>query len=507
MFLKPRTFLFIALFQIALGIGLIMGGILQPCEVSFYSWIFRQGENAKYVSLVDNGIDPQGVIQMTPYQYSEPPPVPILSLDKQSCAPCFATYPPEPMDLTVLFYQLRNHGVRNIGILAPFVWQKTPDEVVTNALSYEIISYPHARIGRTLSLSARDSILPKEWSKLVLPQTQYAGDISKIPPANKLYGETPQITQELHPVPSIIENDDLFVTLAKNEQTDKSMPLFIRWNQQILPTFPLLIALDALNLSLADVHVYFGGALRLGDRAPIAIDESARINLRPGLKSELLSPTDILSSLREGQQTPDNKNAHASLPENAITVLVAEAPLGANQVSDSVLLTGKTIKNLLSTLTPNPPLAIHPVSDTIQWIILLDLLVIALWALRFRGWLRQGILSSCILIIPLIALYEWMQHGEWLPVTPGLSALIVICLASHFIHPPKIDEEDEDNDNDRESSPPHSTKKEYVKKEGEPSMPEPEQDYEEPSEIPIPQTKAKNKSKEKTRQKKSQTRQ
>lgn len=481
--LKVRSLTLIALFQIILGAGILAGGLCSKWDALFYFWLFRSNNAEEYADLQYKGENEEGTISIQPYKRTELPRIPIISIDKNSSMEAFSNYPAQPMDWAVIFYRLRNLGVDHIGILSPLVWDEHPNDIVTEALSHELKAFPSWKIGKTLSLSARESLLPKQWEQQALSKDQYVGNTKKLPSANKFYGETPQLSEDIAIVPSIIENDDLF-SPASHQQ---SMPLFIRWQDSILPTLPLLIALDAMHLTTKDIYVHFGGSLRLGNKINIPIDEIGRIPLSLATRDDQLDLSSVISEnspIAKHTELTDKQKTFLHSLSSAPAILIAEAPLGAETPHQSAFLTARTIKNLFPDIQPCAIKTLHPVSLWIQWILLIDVLVIGFWALRFRGWVRWSLLSFCIGIIPVIALYKWISSTEWLPLTPYIVSVAFLFLLKRFL---PSDKDDDELPEEKEIQPEKATSPRH-------SIPAPEHDFTEPDEVPIPKQNGKSKS-------------
>ena len=479
--LKIRILTFIALFQIVLGAGILAGGFLSSWDARFYFALFQSENSGGYASMEYKGENDAGIISVLPYKKEQLPSIPVISVDKKSSTESFSTYPAQPMDWAVLFFRLRNMGVDHIGVLSPMVWEEAPNEIVSEALSHELELFKSARIGKKLGLSARESILPEQLSELVLGKDQYVGETKNIPSANKFYGEPPQLAKTTSIVPSVIENDEAF--LASSSTANQSMPLFIRWNQSIVPTLPLLVTLDSMNLDLKDIYVHFGENLRLGENINIPIDETGRIYLssEPGI--EMIDLSSILSEdSPRAVESANRKEIARKILSSSPCVLVAEAPMGAESADASAFIAARTIKNLCSSIKPCPIIELNPVSVWIQWVLLIDILVIGFWAFQFKGWIRWALLSFCIGIIPIIASYKWISCTEWLPLTPCIASIAVLFLVKRFI--PLIRKDNEESEEENENTPPAHTSSLH-------SIPAPEHDFDEPEEVPIPKQKGK----------------
>ncbi len=87
----------------------------------------------------------------------------------------------------------------------------------------------------------------------------------------------------------------------------------------------------------------------------------------------------------------------------------------------------------------------------VQWIIVLDVLLLSVWALRFQRRGRFITWGLCILFVPFIAWYLFSAHDTWFPVMTPITAVLCVALACSLfpqLPPPSRDAEDEDEEDD-----------------------------------------------------------
>ncbi len=472
--LSFRSFIYLALFNLAIGVFLVLGCFTDAAHEWCYQWPVRWFYGDDYMSFQVNGLDPSGNFKATPFDYSTPAEIPVITLNEESVLNTFASYPPAPMDLAVLFYQLRTQGIDKLVLMSPLVWEQKPGPVVSEAVMNELTSYKTLVVGQALTLSARGDLFPKEWQGIVLSPDQFAGDSSKLPPANKLFGETPQLPVHRWATPSIIENDSLFRELPREKL---SAPLFVRWGDAVLPTLPLMAALDILDLQLAEVHVQFGGMLRLGDKKIIPIDSSGRIQLRPGTDAVSLPLSDVvtLEGLPQVVQSTSMNPVKAML-ENAACVLVEEPSPSTSGISQEALLAARTIRNLISGISEQPPMFFPQSTALTQWILLIDILLVAVFSLHFGGMIRRTLLGIAATAPILASVILFAHDYEWFPFIPPLAAVLLVVTCSPFIKPVII--ASNGNNLSEESQLDSETPT--------PAMPTSEPEFHEPDAIPIP---------------------
>lgn len=464
--ISPRTIIFVALFNLAIGFGLVMGWLFGTGNLFFYETPVRYIYQNQSLSIEEKGFDDEGNIVFVPYNYNPCPQIPLVAMHREAAESSFSTVPPGPMDWAVLLFQLHNtHGVSNICISAPLVWKDVPIELATYALTDTFQSFTHTTIGKALTLSARSADMPKEWGALALKENQYIGDTGKLPPGNKLFGEDGPDFTHCVTAPSHVENEDLF---HATPQDTLSAPLFIRWDKSVLPTSNLLSALFALNLTIEDIHVHFGDKLRIGKNIVLPIDEASRIGIRPDANPVILTPADVIFDNTNLAMSEKSAETAALLKNSPLTYIWE--PLKDNNCVDSAAIhSAKTISSLLTGITPQEPIVLKRLSTGLMWVLLVDLVVIALWGLRFRTMIRRIIFAVCFVLIACAGIFFFMRSHTWLPIITLATALLFVCIASFFVAPSNTDADDQDDDSPADGE-----------------MPVESLEFHEPNEVPIP---------------------
>ncbi|MFR1659233.1 MAG: hypothetical protein ACLSXX_10640 [Akkermansia sp.] len=156
MTLKPKFLLILSLFQLSLGLGWIFGYLLIPPTVFFYEQAAVRALQKEYHTVRTEGLNSESDIVLQPYEFfnkGQTAPLPVVSLHRESALNSFPTYPPNPMDYTVLFRHLYEQGARNVYAIAPMAWEEEPDNIVKSAVGYELDRFRHKALGRQMSES------------------------------------------------------------------------------------------------------------------------------------------------------------------------------------------------------------------------------------------------------------------------------------------------------------------------------------------------------------------
>lgn len=83
----------------------------------------------------------------------------------------------------------------------------------------------------------------------------------------------------------------------------------------------------------------------------------------------------------------------------------------------------------MGALAPAPAILIPVAPAWVQWIIVLDVLLLSVWALRFQRRGRFITWGLCILFVPFIAWYLFSAHDLWFPVMTPVTAILCVALA------------------------------------------------------------------------------
>ena len=435
MTLPPKFLLVLSLFQISLGLGWILGYVLLPPTIFCYEQAAEHLLAGEYRTVRSEGLNTENSIVLQPYDYfnkGQTAQLPVVSLHRESSLNSFASYPPNPMDYTVLFRHLYEQGARNVYVMSPMTWEEKPDSIVKAAVGYELDRFLHKALGRQMSESARRSPLPPDWKDLIIPASNIVGKTDQFPRADRFVGEPPQITTSAPSLGTVVENNELFSPAPENRV---SPPLFIRWGGDIIPTLPLVAALNALDLKPGDVRIIPGDTLFLGGKRSIPLDKNGRIPLAANSSPTILDTKEVIVPVMSGLRPPDT-TAVRKLLSSADAVLVSEPSALSDTPDAQSLLAAQTVRSIMGALAPAPAVLIPIAPAWVQWIIVLDVLLLSVWALRFQRRGRFITWGLCILFVPFIAWYLFSAHDIWFPVMTPITA--VLCLSLIHISDPTI---------------------------------------------------------------------
>ena len=493
MTLPPKFLLILSLFQISLGLGWILGYVLLPPTIFCYEQAAEHLLAGEYRTVRPEGLNTENSIVLQPYDYfnkGQTAQLPVVSLHRESSLNSFASYPPNPMDYTVLFRHLYEQGAKNVYVMSPMTWEEKPDSIVKAAVGYELDRFLHKALGRQMSESARRSPLPPDWKDLIIPASNIVGKTDQFPRADRFVGEPPQITTSAPSLGTVVENNELFSPAPENRVSrifSEGQNVRTIMKIAVLPgdgigteiVAEAIKVLNALDLKPGDVRIIPGDTLFLGGKRSIPLDKNGRIPLAANSSPTILDTKEVIVPVMSGLRPPDT-TAVRKLLSSADAVLVSEPSALSDTPDAQSLLAAQTVRSIMGALAPAPAVLIPIAPAWVQWIIVLDVLLLSVWALRFQRRGRFITWGLCILFVPFIAWYLFSAHDTWFPVMTPITAVLCVALACSLfpqLSPPSRDAEDEDEEDDGTPSSEGS---------GAGHVLPPDNLYQEPNEVPIP---------------------
>ncbi len=455
--MKSSTLKYIALFNLFLGVALLSAAWVNEwrayryLEDVFYKTVLAlKGELpfsgmgdtlVERVSLVDER-DGKEIVdsvrwEATPYEKAEPAKLFLVEVGDDPDH-IFQENPPLPMDYAVIFYQIRELGAYNIAVASSLTWPPPQDPLIEEALTYEVADYNRAAVGLVLTPSARRMNLPANLEPMVIQPSQIRGSIAGLSSVGRVV-ESPnlQAAQNIPVVPMRVETEpDTIVT-----PEGRKLALFVRWGNYVLPTLPLVAALDSLNLPVSALSVEFGGELNLGGKRIIPIDESGNITLSPeaGPAVSRVSATRLAP---EGDSDESTRMQEAISAAQAVILGEGKTPVASMGMGaaprpwdweQTLDVTAAGVQSLLQGLAPGKTVWLTRVSRVAQVIVLLDVLLLATWSLTFPR-KRRGLVLLGILILLLAAAATMAAAFRlWLPLVPSLLGLLMASIAAWFM--------------------------------------------------------------------------
>lgn len=184
----------------------------------------------------------------------------------------FQTIPPSPIDLAVVLNNIHRLGGCHAATSVVLAWD-SPDAIGLAALDRAIARFDSIVMAAPLSRGAVPEMMPASFRKASIPLGEIKGAITELPIVNRI------------PIPGIIlggENTMAGFQNLDSEPDNASFPMLARWGDRAVFSFPLLVALQRLNLPLQGIQVRLGESIKLGPDGPtIPIDSYGRLGYPP----------------------------------------------------------------------------------------------------------------------------------------------------------------------------------------------------------------------------------
>ncbi len=250
---------------------------LMPFNEQIYERVYQQRPSEQALRLGDDEAAPQMVKVQREVYHETYPEVLSMRLDSDALSRTVMSggdYTPQ--DIAVYLMRLQQCKLQALALSSPLQWELPADDMGLQALAMSLNKQQHYALGLRAQTAAMADFTPDVLSDSVIPLERVKGDISALPSANKLMPNALQDASHMSwAVDSIVgerqmENPSL--------GSKKSYPLLVRWNGEIYPTLPLVLAMNVLNLTSKDIYVTLGEELQLGTRT-LALDDAGRCPL------------------------------------------------------------------------------------------------------------------------------------------------------------------------------------------------------------------------------------
>lgn len=343
------------------------------------------------------------------------PTVGLINLRKEQLMESYAAVDMRAQDFAALLNKISQSGVRNLAISAPFIWEggtQDAGQMVLCATLQNKKYFDRTVLGMRGRTAAQADLTPIQFRSYVIPSHQVTGDVSLLPSANRQVEndlDTAGETTQLSWAPDWLEDEPL--TQIPAAVDDRSFPLLMRWNGEILPTLPLRMALSIRSCNPDKVKVDLGNSISF-DGISLPIDSHGRLTLKNTQVQEL-----GLGDLIDGKAKLQDETGKFKLA-------VLGQPLTEQEPAARTRLMASTLSQLCAyTVTdtkqvpgePLPALHYRPVMGS-YWIFLSTVLgglfFVLLILPYFPGLLRLLALFGA-LAYALNHVWTEMQNGYW----------------------------------------------------------------------------------------------
>lgn len=420
------------------------------CALSFVAWFATprlfNADLALYRAAAERSDEPLRLLLpgegprtfkvLTPHRVPEYPPVYCTVWDSDLDES--PTPDPKIQELATILHCLSSrHAIHHVALSSPLTWLDEDNETVHLMLDNALGSLKHLSVGLQAHNAAQAQVTPQHLKDSAIPPDHLEGDPSGIPTANmaRPYHLPHRVDDSVGPAPDFVEDE-----LLSREEADArglSLPLLVRWNDDVLPTLPLSMVMHYLGITTADLHVHFGRYLQLGDRT-LPLDAHGRTPLGAA-RAELLPLQEALHPTVNAPQSSSSAGKIAVLFRPSLT----NTPANRGELiaaSISCLLAQDHTTYMPGTRTEQAhflrltPLQASPIGLAI-------LALLTLFALIFLP--RISLLLRLTLMVAGLAgiwLLAWLSYrsGLWISLSSWLLCWLLLFLALSALAPRRL---------------------------------------------------------------------
>ncbi len=292
--MSRRRYLISLLLWLALMLFAARDGVstLHWVDDAFYR--AAAGQRDVPVRLLFPGESPRTAKVLTPQYQQKYPSVLYTLWDADAVEP-----EPKLQELaTIIHCLVSNHAIPQVVLSTPLTWADVKNNTVHLMLSNALSNVRVLYVGLHGNNAAQAQPTPKLIRENAIPSSCLMGDPDGLPAANAAYPRQLPESKVSLPCPDFTEDELLSAEEAQSRGL--SLPLLMRWNENVYATLPLCVAMKHLGLKPMDLRVHFGNTLRLGKRS-VPLDKHGRTPLS-GAQAvyvplrEVLQPTHIEES-------------------------------------------------------------------------------------------------------------------------------------------------------------------------------------------------------------------
>ena len=326
----------------------------------------------------------------------------------------FENYPLAPLDWAIILNNAHEAGYRHLAIAQRIEFPSSTSSNELLALDTSVKNFERSvlvvDLNRGPDRGGRPPEVPTYLARNAVPIKQVSGQAKLIEEVN-----------EVDFPPSASGGAETIFAFRKISSSDEPIHrhAFARWNDLLIPSFPVAMAMLRHNAGPEDVRVVMGDYVQVGQGPRIPIDENGRMMAEAAGSTPDLSQTSIAETLLEVPEIP-----LLGEPETPAVVLVTNATKG----KASPWGRPQELQNLVNAIDslPQPGVAVaHPRLPAWGETVFFGAFafVTALF-LRLRPLVRLGAYAGALVVSLVILFLLLRSTSTWIPVLP----LVITCL-------------------------------------------------------------------------------
>lgn len=342
------------------------------------------------------------------------------------------SFPQGPNEWAVLLNEARGDPPGVVAIDHPLTWEGEPGVMLMN-LDDKLAKYDRTVLCVDLRRSPVGEPLPAYLRPSAIPLDRLSNKSSALPRVNQVVFP-PSTTS----APNILFG---FRILENEETADELPPAFARWDDVLIPSFPIALAMAQHNVSPEEVQITLGSHVRLGNGPIIPLDEFGRILLPHDAQGHLLlaPPSQRTMSYATAEDVIDGEIDlnFLSVHSPDTTLFTKASGTAAAPWGDPTAL--MNIATVIDSFPRPGPAKDHPRFPLwLETALFLLIAGIGAACLHFRPLARHLLFPLLTLTILAVLMVLLQKQGTWSPFTPILACGLTTWALSTYLSRPQF---------------------------------------------------------------------
>ena len=295
----------------------------------------------KAVSLTDNPEDcTRTISREVPTTRLVSQPVAMLEMSPEKIGELYSSSTLwDVMTFSVVLNKIAGAGYRHVVLSSPLLLDGGIGAGAHMTLTPRLKdggAFEHLVLGVHGRTTAQAEFTPPQLSAHAIPAHQVIGNKTQLPFANRKFeNDFDSSMQRMDLNWAADWLDDELLTQVPSALEDRSFPLLVRWNEEILPTLPLRLAMLVRRCKPQDVYVELGKSIRIG-QLELPIDDYGRLVMQGAVTQS----ADLVSILSDSES--------ASAPQDAVIAVVMQPMKEKDDVTPRMQSMAATLSVLCS---------------------------------------------------------------------------------------------------------------------------------------------------------------
>lgn len=323
-------------------------------------------------------------------------------------------YPLEPEDWWGLLNHMHDVGCRVAAIEEPLTWEGEGIAHLGRLASLNTALSRFETVILTVDLHrpSKGQPIPTYLQACAIPLSNVTGEIGPLVRVNRV----------LLP-PSATPAPNVQFSFRMQESIEEARPEILRWDDYLIPSFPLAVAMAQANVSPDQVHIQLGHHIRLGDGPIIPINEIGELQI------ELIEdPAHIERLAIEAYSPSQIGDTHEAIKEKTTTIPRCVLFTDASRDNPSPWRKSLHLQKIISSLDvlPRPEgVETHQRLSVMDEVALLGTIaVIAALLLGLPGFFRHLSYFALLIALPSLLVALYLGSQKWTPFAPAVATVL-----------------------------------------------------------------------------------